>query len=562
MLFESVKILIFEADDVASCNIVDIKNKLIKMKYQVEEIIKTNSTQHILKQIKKNEPDIILFDINALETKDIKIIKNNINIPLLPLLENEESVSEKLRELGYINPYDYVIQPYYPRELHCNIQIAIKNYNKNKLWLLEQSLKSIPLALVLTTNDGYIKKWMAKSENIFGYKEQEVISKKLNQVIKSKFEIKEYIKKEIECKSKNDTDLYLEMISKKVKKPNDENKEYLLWMFDNRTEERQIEHAMDGFYDNVNAELEKMVKERTKELEKANKLLEEYAMTLEQKVAKRTKELKKAHKVMLKELEMARRVQLNILPNETTLPKRKELNFYSKYEPLEAIGGDLFDIIRIGKNGISVLIVDVSGHGVPSALVTTMAKVSFNSHSYWGETPSNICLNVNKDLLSLIGDLPYFLTAYYCNINLETGIMSYTNAGHHPALVFNEKRGEEIISLDTRGSIIGAFDEDIVVFETEKIQLIEGDKLMFLTDGIIETQNYEGSFYGYKRLKQFLTDSMNLPIKEIVDGIMDEVVNFSDGREAEDDKTVLCVEFLSKADMKVYSTNNKRINNK
>ncbi len=274
-----------------------------------------------------------------------------------------------------------------------------------------------------------------------------------------------------------------------------------------------------------NEKLEDMVDQRTKELNEANV------------------ELKQKNKAMMRELQMAQRVQESIIPTEKDFPKRHELSFGSRYMSMESIGGDLYDIIRIGRNGYGFLMADVSGHGVPAALITTMAKVSFNTNSQWGITPSEVCKSVNRDMCGLIGDLEHYLTAYYSIINLETGEFQYTNASHHPAILIR-KQDKTYEKLDTDGFFIGVFDD--AKYETKKIILEEGDKILLFTDGIIEARNEKDEFYEYTRLNDFINRNLEIPAGKFVEKLTIEINEFCKTRTPDDDRAILCIEFVSK----------------
>ncbi|MFW5799625.1 MAG: SpoIIE family protein phosphatase, partial [Spirochaetota bacterium] len=274
-----------------------------------------------------------------------------------------------------------------------------------------------------------------------------------------------------------------------------------------------------------NEHLEDMVEQRTSELNKVNK------------------ELKQINRAMLEELKMAQRVQESIIPNVKNLPHIGRLNYGSDYTAMENIGGDLYDVIRVGRNSCGLLMADVSGHGVPAALITTMAKVSFNSNSRWGLTTGEICNSINDELYDFIGDLEYYLTAYYGIIDLETGIFNYTNCGHHPAILYRKRTGE-FIKLDTDGFFIGAFSK--VEYETGEVQLEEGDRILLFTDGIIEARNENKEFYEYERLMKYLNDNSHLPTDVFVDNLIADVNEFCGDEPADDDRAVLYVEFVSK----------------
>jgi len=279
-------------------------------------------------------------------------------------------------------------------------------------------------------------------------------------------------------------------------------------------------------------------------------IIQDYNANLEDMVEKRTEELNKANKVLSKrneqmrnELEMAERVQKNIIPTEMDFPKREELTFGSNYSSMESIGGDLYDVIRVGRNAYGFLIIDVSGHGVPAALITTMAKVSFNTHTGWDIPTAVTCKRVNEEIFRFIGDLEYYLTAYYCVLNLEDGKLMFTNAGHHPAIVYRKETGN-IEHLDTMGFFIGAFEEG--TYETGEIEINNGDRILLFTDGIIEARNNEREFYGYERLKDFIINNSQIHTKKFVDKLVEDVGEFCGDQPQDDDRAILYVEMVTK----------------
>lgn len=287
-------------------------------------------------------------------------------------------------------------------------------------------------------------------------------------------------------------------------------------------------------------------------IEQQNEKIKEYNEHLEEMVNKRTQELNsvntelmKRNKEMLMEMKMARRVQLSMIPNYKDFPARHEIQFGSQYASMESIGGDLYDVIRVGRNGYGFLMADVSGHGVPAALITSMAKVSFNSHSYWGISPSEVCNRVNQEICRFIIDLEYYLTAYYGILNLETGEFNFTNAGHHPALLIRAKK-DKIESLDSDGFFIGIWEE--ATYDSNSVTLEEGDRLLFFTDGIIEARNADNEFYEYTNLMKYIRKNKQLKPAEFVDGLMDDVNAFCGERPPDDDRAVLFIEFISKVE--------------
>lgn len=274
-----------------------------------------------------------------------------------------------------------------------------------------------------------------------------------------------------------------------------------------------------------------------------------YNETLEHRVQERTAQLADANLKLFqrqeeleRNLRLAQRIQRNILPNERTYPRRKELEFSSSYHSLDSVGGDFFDIIRVGRNSYGFLIADVSGHGVPAAMVTTMAKVSFNTHANFGSAPGEICSKVNADILRLLGeDRAHYLTAYLGILDLETGIFSYTNAGHHPALLLHPSR-KDVTLLGNPSPFIGYFEE--VRYATEQIALERGQRLLLYTDGLVEAMKPRDEMYDHPRLIQYASKHRTRPLREFVEGLIQDVRTFCAGREPTDDQAVLAIDYL------------------
>ncbi len=276
-----------------------------------------------------------------------------------------------------------------------------------------------------------------------------------------------------------------------------------------------------------NENLENMVKERTEELNITNTKL----------IAK--------NEIMMKELEMAKRVQEKLLPKSKDLSIIDELDFGSSYSAVDRIGGDLYDVMRIGRSTFGFYIADVSGHGVPAALITSMAKVSFTTYSNWNINTSETCSKINNEMYNLIGDLEHYLSAYYCKLDLLTGKFQFTNCGHHPAILV-KKRDDQIKKLDTDGFFVGAFED--VYYETKEITIEEGDKILLFTDGIIEARNKNGEFYEYTRLMNYIKENMHKSASEFVEGLINEIEVFCKNKPPDDDRAVLYIEFLNKVD--------------
>ncbi len=292
-----------------------------------------------------------------------------------------------------------------------------------------------------------------------------------------------------------------------------------------------LHHSLISELKGYSENLEDMVEKRTKELNEANG------------------ELTKKHLEISQNLKLAQRIQHNILPNEKSYPQREELDFGSQYHSLDAVGGDLFDIIRVGRNSYGFLMADVSGHGIPAAMITTMAKVSFNSHAEYGTDTGEICGQVNQDIFRLTGgEMNHFVTAFFGVLNLETGKFQYTNAGHHPAIHFNSHE-QGFRKLSNQSPFLGFFETN--QYTSEETTIVPGDRLLFFTDGIVEAMNGERQQYDYPKLETFLEKNYRLPAREFVNNLLEDVQGFAEGVPPDDVMAILLVDYLGTMEVHV-----------
>ncbi len=282
-------------------------------------------------------------------------------------------------------------------------------------------------------------------------------------------------------------------------------------------------------------------------------VIKDYSENLEQKVTERTlalmdantkledtnNELEEINLEITKELQMAKSLQDSLLPRD--IPKFKNVSIGTIYVSMGTVGGDYYDIFYINDDEIGVLMSDASGHGVPAALITTMAKVSFTSHSVGKEAPGEVCTLVNEDMYKSIGELDNYITAFYSIFNTKTRELKYTNAGHQKAIYYNSIEGK-IDELDTNGFFIGAIEE--ALYESKQIKVNPGDKIVLFTDGIVEARNEENEFYGNERLYDFVLNNGEISTEEFIDELMTSLNRFCGTREQDDDISLLVISIV------------------
>lgn len=282
---------------------------------------------------------------------------------------------------------------------------------------------------------------------------------------------------------------------------------------------------------------------------------------LEKKVEERTYELNARNREFIRELNMAKRVQESIIPAEADLLIKDGIQVSAYYSSMAGVGGDIFDVMKLSEDEYSFYMADVTGHGVPAALIASMAKVTFESYSSKDFTPGEILSHVNKDMYRLIGDVPHYLTAYYIKINISSGELSYSSAGHPPALLYHADDGS-VNKLDTKfGTLIGLLD-DQVKYETGRLLINKGDRVIMFTDGILEAKNQNDDLYSYKNLIHFIQKNSRLSTKDFIASLVKDIEKFSEKRSPEDDRALLCIEYTGEnGKHKKYSITYKQSNN-
>lgn len=234
-----------------------------------------------------------------------------------------------------------------------------------------------------------------------------------------------------------------------------------------------------------------------------------------------------------KELEVARRIQLSILPTE--FPTSTNFRVAARYVPMTSVAGDYYDYIVADDRRVGLLIADVSGHGVPAALIASMVKLAAASQRAVAADPSRFLSGMNSALLGNTQN--QFVTAAYVHLNAESGELRYSAAGHPPMLRL--RRGE-VTDIEENGLMLAAFG---FASYSNAIQRLEpGDRLLLYTDGIVEACNASGAFFGQDSLCESLRKTAGLPPSAAVDSIISSVLEWS--AKQDDDLTVLICDYV------------------
>lgn len=234
------------------------------------------------------------------------------------------------------------------------------------------------------------------------------------------------------------------------------------------------------------------------------------------------------------ELDFARDIQKNLLPQ--TIPEMKSFDISALNVSSRQVGGDYYDIIKLDEDNYCIAIADVSGKGIPASLLMAnmqaFLRVICRQHLRLEEATALI-----NDLISENTSDGRFITFFWGILNQERKTLYYVNAGHNPPLLI---RNGNIIKLQKGGIILGVM-KTVIDYEAEEIELIKDDVIILFTDGISEAMNTKGEEFSDIRLEQTAVASASLSVKEILNTIRNEVMDFSSGAIQSDDLTMIVV---------------------
>ncbi len=157
-----------------------------------------------------------------------------------------------------------------------------------------------------------------------------------------------------------------------------------------------------------------------------------------------------------KELQIAQQIQTSILPRE--VPRLPGFDIAARYLPMSAVAGDFYDFLAPKPNQLGILIADVTGHGVPAALIASMLKVAFTSQAPHAQDPARVLSGLNKALCGKFEE--HFVTAAYLYADLDARTIRYAGAGHPPLLVSSRSNGLAQ-SIEQNGFFLGMFPEAV-----------------------------------------------------------------------------------------------------
>ena len=237
------------------------------------------------------------------------------------------------------------------------------------------------------------------------------------------------------------------------------------------------------------------------------------------------------------QLEVARQVQLELLPAQDPQLEGFDISAYNF--PTEEVSGDYYDWVRIYEDQIGIVVADVSGKGVPAALLMAFLRASLRAAIHIGYAPHISMAKVNYLLWESI-ERNQFVTAFYSVLDASNRTLAYTNAGHSPPLLL-EKDGRARF-IERGGRPLGMF-RDTRYYEYY-LSMEPGQVLVLYTDGVTEATNAKGEEYGIERLERAVREGSHLSARELIGFIHRDVLEWTDGQGATDDITFFIVKAL------------------
>ena len=244
--------------------------------------------------------------------------------------------------------------------------------------------------------------------------------------------------------------------------------------------------------------------------------------------------------LMKRSLELAMEIQQNLLPKSN--PRIKGLDIAGKSIYCDETGGDYYDFINLDKRqqaNVAIVVGDVSGHGIPSALLMASARAFIRQRAYLPGELSQVISDVNRQIAGDVEESGQFMTLFYMLVDQDSRSLEWVRAGHEPGIFYDPER-DLFEDLAGPGLALG-INSDWNYTINRKEGLKDGQIIVLGTDGIWEAQNPEGKMFGKEALYRIIRENADAEAKVLLEDIIDALDRFRDGINLEDDVTLIVV---------------------
>jgi serine phosphatase RsbU (regulator of sigma subunit)/CHASE2 domain-containing sensor protein len=251
----------------------------------------------------------------------------------------------------------------------------------------------------------------------------------------------------------------------------------------------------------------------------------------------RSTELRFENEVFGRELEMASKVQSTFLPSKRPYIEGLDIAYECRFAT--SVGGDLYDWLDLGEGRIGVAVGDVSGKGIPAAIYMVRAISEFRRENQAHRSPSEV-FHVLNQLLAVQSYAGMFLTAVYAIIDSKKFTVSISSAGHEPMIYYSAKERKAKLVSPKKGPPVGLFTDS--QYETIVLDYVQGDMLLFISDGVTELRNFKKEQLGIDFLLTYVGQhARDLSASEMIRRLFEEMELYCQSEKAHDDRTLLCV---------------------
>ena len=254
----------------------------------------------------------------------------------------------------------------------------------------------------------------------------------------------------------------------------------------------------------------------------------------EQELREVNKKLEERHQEIQEDLKLAARVQQSLAPKSLVWGGVRVETFY---HPVRTIGGDFGLVSSLDDHYLNLLVCDVSGHGIGSALVANRIYTEMMTQLRAGSALDAMLRQLNRFVMHNIGSSVFFFTVAAARIDRSGRRMIFAGAGHPPAMIAHD--GAEPRLLESRSMVLGALPEAVDAEATLDVDLDAGDRIVLYTDGITDVFNSRGAMLGVEGVQKIVRETSLLPFNEMKKGILDSVAEWREGPPTDDVSLVL-----------------------